>query len=989
MAAPRRFVDEDISAAFGVPNLRARCFTPAALAAVRATVTDGTLGLEQKKARLKSLDPSKVVFERALPQAQQQQQQQQQGQGQGQGAGAPAAAPAPPAGLGGAREGPGEHKLASASPALPQQSRPRAAAGMTPMPVQLPMQLLQPQMQTQTQTQPAAVAGWATFGSHEVTAAAAAFFSPAPAPAPARAPPPPPAAAPETPSGASAEGVSVDVARLASLGLGTEQAPPPAETSAAAADADAANASPTPTRQGSRASGQQARSLSSRTASSASRAGGAVDSAGTPVALEVRPAPLRQAQSERLAHVAAAGSSVLAAGDRGRPRVWRLGGRWEGAGAQWPAPQGAPQGEEDSEPYALFKPPDAEPPAVSCLHVLGSTLWSGHADGTVRAWRPGAAPGSPGVAGQCTLRWRAHRSAVVSMLLTAEGALWTGSSSGGVRAWKIGDGVPDEVQVSYQSRFGSFSPHAEPVPADGAFCREVCAPMSVAASASGNLHSRVRALALAGNVVWSGGNANLGLWDARTATLIRRVGYDFLDEHGNVLLGAEVDHADAAAAASSGASGANKSKGGVGGALRSMGKLARVAANKASASMARITSERGADEVGPRGRGRLNCMCAAPVDGGLWAGYDAGVVTQWSRQGTIVVEARLAAQGVPVRAIAAAGGARLWAGTADGYVHVLGAVGSMRGKVLARWRAHESPIMALSSDGPSMVSVAADGAVRVWHARSPTQVDPIAREAFEQELAAVSEERMFKLFVGTWNVNENRPSKDDIARWLCGSGNGSGDASAGTLRLDADLVAVGLQEVEMGGGSLVSAAAKNVVGNSKLSPSAQWWSDALTVAVQEATSGGALGDGLELVSFRQMAGIACGVWARRRLRDVSGDHATCTVACGALGNTLGNKGAAAVRVTLHRRSLAFISSHFAAHQRVSELVLSTSPTARLTDNQKFSEHRRAQRRLRSHRQQPLLHDRRPGRVGPERPGVQGDEPRLRPRAELAVGLLRR
>ena len=68
MAPPSFVVDEDISAAFGVPKLRARCFTPAALAAVRAIVADGTLGLEQRKARLKklSLDPSEVVFQRAV-----------------------------------------------------------------------------------------------------------------------------------------------------------------------------------------------------------------------------------------------------------------------------------------------------------------------------------------------------------------------------------------------------------------------------------------------------------------------------------------------------------------------------------------------------------------------------------------------------------------------------------------------------------------------------------------------------------------------------------------------------------------------------------------------------------------------------------------------------------------------------------------------------------------------------------------------------------
>ena len=45
----------------------------------------------------------------------------------------------------------------------------------------------------------------------------------------------------------------------------------------------------------------------------------------------------------------------------------------------------------------------------------------------------------------------------------------------------------------------------------------------------------------------------------------------------------------------------------------------------------------------------------------------------------------------------------------------------------------------------------------------------------------------------------------------------------------------------------------------------------------------------------------------------TGEVSTASIACGVLG-VGGNKGAVAVSFSLHRRRIAFVCSHFAAHQ---------------------------------------------------------------------------
>ncbi len=61
------------------------------------------------------------------------------------------------------------------------------------------------------------------------------------------------------------------------------------------------------------------------------------------------------------------------------------------------------------------------------------------------------------------------------------------------------------------------------------------------------------------------------------------------------------------------------------------------------------------------------------------------------------------------------------------------------------------------------------------------------------------------------------------------------------------------------------------------------------------------------------SGMLILVYARNHLRDSIGEVTTASVACGVLG-VGGNKGAVAVEFSLHRRRLAVLCSHFAAHQ---------------------------------------------------------------------------
>lgn len=316
-----------------------------------------------------------------------------------------------------------------------------------------------------------------------------------------------------------------------------------------------------------------------------------------------------------------------------------------------------------------------------------------------------------------------------------------------------------------------------------------------------------------------------------------------------------------------------------------------------------------------------------------------------------------------VTALAARPGGGAWVGCIDGVVVALdpapGSAGATELVVAHAWRAHLFPVRAFACAAPAaaaaagaagsggaaggsstktattttgaiLYTLARDGSVKGWPAcpwalaassppaallfapparRAPPSSSSSLLALFEHEgrawrraLLSALERRSIRVLVGTWNVAEGKPSRASLRLWL-------GQRSAG-----ASVVAVALQEVEMGTGSVAAAAlfASGVVGRAKLetgTAAGQAWAAELHACLD----GGSVA--WERVGMRQMSGVLAAVFARREVtsRGHAGDVATAAVPCGVLG-VGGNKGGTAVSLSLFRRRVVFVSSHFAAHQ---------------------------------------------------------------------------
>jgi phosphatidylinositol-bisphosphatase len=374
---------------------------------------------------------------------------------------------------------------------------------------------------------------------------------------------------------------------------------------------------------------------------------------------------------------------------------------------------------------------------------------------------------------------------------------------------------------------------------------------------------------------------------------------------------------------------------------------------------------------------------AALEDGSMLVAYRGGALERFSEAGQLLwsslkTEARRQQQqqhqpslSLPsllrsgVTALAARPGGGAWVGCRDGHVVALdvapGSAGACDLVVAHAWRAHLFPIRAFaaavggcgggggsSSSGSNnttrssiLYTLARDGSVKGWPAcprvlaacsphssgpllttRPPSSPPWLAtaaaaeRRAWRRALQRCLRRRSVRVLVGTWNVAEAKPSRDSLRRWL-------GGRSAG-----ASIVAIALQEVEMGTGSVAAAAlfASGVVGRSRLeggTAAGQAWAAELHACLD----GGA--QAWERVGMRQMSGVLAAVFARRELVGGGGgfggggsgggsgghvgDVATDAVPCGVLG-VGGNKGATAVSLSLFRRRVVVVSSHFAAHQ---------------------------------------------------------------------------
>ncbi|CAI6002619.1 unnamed protein product [Closterium sp. NIES-65] len=353
--------------------------------------------------------------------------------------------------------------------------------------------------------------------------------------------------------------------------------------------------------------------------------------------------------------------------------------------------------------------------------------------------------------------------------------------------------------------------------------------------------------------------------------------------------------------------------------------------------------------------GSLRKLQAATAvgDGSVWFGFRSGALVRIDRFGARMQEVGLDA-GVCCLCVV---GLRLWVGMADGGIVVLGARngrrlglvipgGSISSSSSGSGAAADSSSYSTSTTtvGQFVLSVAKNGEVSAWPSTLPS---PPLESALHAALAAHSQaftkRRKLQVATGTWNVGEEKPDGETVQAWL------------GEVARGADVVAVGLQEVEMGARAIALAAAKESVGmglQEKESGAAQEWTAVIRKALGAAGSaagggssagsagasaGGSSGltvssdpsslsasssssssaaacadDGFVRIASRQLAGMLLTVWVRESLLPDISDVETGAVACG-FGRALGNKGGVGVRMTICGRVCAIINCHLAAH----------------------------------------------------------------------------
>lgn len=179
-------------------------------------------------------------------------------------------------------------------------------------------------------------------------------------------------------------------------------------------------------------------------------------------------------------------------------------------------------------------------------------------------------------------------------------------------------------------------------------------------------------------------------------------------------------------------------------------------------------------------------------DGVIYSGCSNGSIVQWDGNGVRLQEFHHHPYAVLCFCTY---GSRIWVGYVSGVVNVL----DLEGNLLASWVAHNCPVIKLVVGNGYVFSLATHGGIRGWGVASPGPIDQVLRpELAKKELLYTTRENI-KIFVGTWNVSQGKPSHESLSAWLS------------CAVPDVGILVVGLQEVEMGAGFLAMSAAKETV----------------------------------------------------------------------------------------------------------------------------------------------------------------------------------
>ena len=557
-----------------------------------------------------------------------------------------------------------------------------------------------------------------------------------------------------------------------------------------------------------------------------------------------------------------------------------------GAGASMGMGEGPSQDSEpDSAPSVSAGSRTMGVATAAFVDRTGAVVWVGNSTGEVTRWD------------LPTLRLRhkfqAHRGgSVTALLVTDYGDLWTGSSRGSLRLWARG------AMDSPQSNADSFE---------------------LRRAGGERAHGKVQGMChvSSSNTVWSLGIHSLAVWDATNGNFKASVGQ--LEKEAMHALEASFDTKWAGAGdrsarlsgdmggdmpgeapthvhAHAGASGRGRSLSRAASQVLEKGlRFGKRAVTKSVDSISGYGAK-GAGIGGEHVRVFHAQTVAAALDArdNVWVGYQDGTIEVYDSITGAVVKTWRESAGL---ASLAAVGTCMWAGFDTGQIVIWDA----RLEVAAVWRGHASPVISIAAVGPRVFTLAHDGSVFGWHHRCANEW----REDFAKPLVRQCPQFLsyqnVKVFAGTWNVNQMKLGaiSASLPRWI-----GAGAAMA-------DVAVIGLQEIEMGGRSVAESIVKDTFARGmqeRGNLTAQTWLQEILIALNKSTQ-----NTWHRVGSRQLSGILLGVFVRSHLRAHVGEVETGSVARGVMG-VGGNKGSVAVAMSLHRRRLLFLCSHFAAHQ---------------------------------------------------------------------------
>ncbi|KAL6900899.1 hypothetical protein ACP4OV_005575 [Aristida adscensionis] len=588
-----------------------------------------------------------------------------------------------------------------------------------------------------------------------------------------------------------------------------------------------------------------------------------------PPPLELRPHPLRETQVGSFLRTLACDPrrGQLWAGAESGVRVWGLDEVFDA----WRA--GPRRGDEEAAPFRESVPV----PPVLCVAVDGANrlVWTGHRDGRIRSWRMDHATAAAGDGGgdatmfKEALSWQAYsRTPVLSMVVTSYGEIWSGSEGGIIKAWPW-DAISKSLSLTSEEK------HMAALLVERSYIdlRNHATVGNLgslpAADVKHMLTDHCRAK------VWSLTSMSFAIWDAKTRELLKVFGIDgqvdlarleapvmpeqFIEEEIKVKPTKK-----------------EKPQGSF-----TFFQKSRNALMGAADAVRRVATKGTFVEDNRRTE-----AVAQAMDGTIWSGCTDGSIIVWDGNGNRLQEFQHHSSSVQcIQTL----GERVWVGYASGTIQVM----DVEGNLLAGWIGHSCPVINMAIGGSYLFTLAHHGGIRGWPLISPSPLDDILRTELANREVSYTRLENIKIFVGTWNVAQEKASPESLRSWL------------GSAILDVGLVVVGLQEVEMGAGVLAMAAAKESVGLEG-SANGQWWIDNIGKTLDEGIS-------FHRVGSRQLAGLLIAAWARNDVKPHIGDVDAAAVPCG-FGRAIGNKGGVGLRIRVYDRRICFVSNHFAAHQ---------------------------------------------------------------------------